>query len=225
MKILKQAGKWVVAAVMGCVCTAALCSCSENDGEEDEYANWQPRNEQYFANAMLTTGDSIAKAKRVYGSDWEKYCNHRLYLCYSRQTSAEHKTTDSVAVEILKRGEEGKSPYTSDRVVIAYRTLLVPTSLHPTGLVVDHSGFSSEYDKVFDTATMSPSTFKVSELVKGVSTALLYMHKGDRWRVTIPADLAYGETASGDVPANSTVIFEMQLVEIYRNGTTPSDWQ
>ena len=100
-----------------------------------------------------------------------------------------------------------------------------PTSKHPGGLVVDHSGFSSEYSKVFDRSTMAPSTFCVSALVRGVGTALLYMHRGDRWRVVIPADLAYGSTASGSIPKNSTIVFEMELVEIYRKGTSPGVWQ
>ena len=108
---------------------------------------------------------------------------------------------------------------------MAYRTLLIPTDQHPTGLVVDHSGFSSEYNKVFDRTTMAPSTFCVSALVHGVSTALLYMHRGDRWRITMPSDLAYGARASGTIPKYSTVVFEMELVEIYRKGTSPGVWQ
>lgn len=216
---------WAQTLMMGVLCSVALCACSENDGEEDEYANWKPRNEKYFAAKMQETSDSIAAAKRVYGTDWEKFSNRRQYLCFSRQNDAEHKQTDSIAVEILKRGTGDITPYSTDKIQMAYRTLLIPTSLHTTGLVVDHSGFSSEYDKVFDRATMAPTTFTVSSLVRGVTTALLYMHKGDRWRVTIPADLAYGTSSSTSIPKNSTVVFEMELVEIYRSGTTPGTWQ
>lgn len=214
------------ALVVCAACCFALCSCSENDGEENEYANWKPRNESFFSKAMQTAGDSIAYAMRVYGDRWQEYSNRRQYLSYSRQSDAAHKQTDSIAVEILKRGaDDGVLPYSNDSVRIAYRTLLVPTSKHPDGLVADHSGFSSEYSKVFDRSTMAPSTFCVSALVRGVGTALLYMHRGDRWRVVIPADLAYGSTASGSIPKNSTIVFEMELVEIYRKGTSPGVWQ
>lgn len=220
--------RWLRSALMACMMLCAggmLCACSENDGETDEYANWQSRNETWFQKTMLAAADSISAAKAKYGDAWESYSNRRQYLCYSRQDNAAHASTDSVAVEILKRGEGTRSPYTTDSVRIAYRTLLIPTDEHPSGLVADHSGFSSAYDRVFDNATMAPSTFLVSALVRGVATALLYMHEGDRWRVTMPASLAYGKKASGSIPAYSTVIFEMELVGIYRAGTSPGTWQ
>lgn len=215
-------------AAVALVCTAALCACSESDDNENEYSAWRQRNESYFSRTMAAAGDSIAAAQAAYANSWQEHSAWRKLLCYSRQNDAMHKTTDSVAVEILKRSEtvgDTVSPYFTDRVMIAYRTLLMPTTQHPSGLVVDHSGFSSEYSKVFDRTTMSPSTFTVSSLVKGVSTALLYMHKGDRWRVVIPADLAYGSTSHSSIPKYSTIVFEMELVEIYRSGTTPPTWQ
>lgn len=225
MKFLKQINLWACRLTLGAVCTLTLCACSENNGEEDEYANWKQRNESYFAKAMSTASDSIAMAKRIYGTQWEEYSNTRQYLSYSRDNGELPKQTDSICVQILKRGTGTKSPFTTDSIRMAYRTILMPTDQHPTGLIVDHSGFSSEYSKVFDSATMAPSTFKVNSLVKGVATALLYMHTGDRWRVTMPADLAYGTSSSGDIPKNSTVIFEMELVGIYPMGTVPPHWQ
>lgn len=202
-----------------------LCSCSENDGEEDEYANWEPRNKAYFASEYAKDRDSIAYSRSVYGESWEKYCNRRIYLSYSRQYDGTHSYTDSVAVEILRRGSGKISPYSGDSVRIVYRTLLIPTSLHPDGIIVDHTGSSTSYAKVFDYRSRAPKTFKVSALVRGVATALLYMHTGDRWRLTIPSALAYGESGTTSVPAGSTVIFEMELVGIYRQGTVPGTWQ
>jgi FKBP-type peptidyl-prolyl cis-trans isomerase FklB len=52
-------------------------------------------------------------------------------------------------------------------------------------------------------------------VVSGFTTALLNMHPGDYWRVTIPYQLGYGATASGSVPAYSTLIFEIKLVEFW----------
>lgn len=229
MDLAKKITAFCKSAAVALVCTAALCACSESDDNENEYSNWRQRNEGYFSRTMAAAGDSIAAAQAAYADSWQEHSAWRKLLCYSRQNDAMHKTTDSVAVEILKRGETPGdttlSPYFNDRVMIAYRTILMPTTQHPAGLVVDHSGFSSEYSKVFDRATMSPSTFTVSSLVKGVSTSLLYMHKGDRWRVVIPADLAYGSASQSSIPKYSTIIFEMELVEIYRNGTTPPTWQ
>jgi len=41
------------------------------------------------------------------------------------------------------------------------------------------------------------------------------MHKGDHWRVTIPYQLAYGETASGVIPAYSTLVFDIWLTDFW----------
>lgn len=228
ISLSRHAATLARSVALALTCAAALCACSESDDNENEYSNWRQRNESYFSRAMAAAGDSISAAQAAYGGSWQEHSAWRKLLCYSRQNDAMHQTTDSVAVQILKRGDtpgDTLSPYFSDRVMIAYRTLLIPTTQHPAGLVADHSGFSSEYSKVFDRATMSPSTFTVSSLVKGVSTALLYMHRGDRWRVVIPAGLAYGSSSQGSIPKYSTVIFEMELVEIYRSGTTPPTWQ
>lgn len=223
--MLKKLRMAFITAFLACAAVPALTSCSESEETENEYSDWKNRNNAYFAHIMRTTGDSIAEARAVYGSSWEQYCNRRQYLCYSRDNGSEHPQTDSIAVEILKRGTGTESPFTTDSVRIAYRTILMPTSEHPTGLVVDHTGISTDYNKVFDKATMSPAKFRISALVRGVSTALLHMHTGDRWRITIPPELAYGEQGGAAIPKNSVIIFEAELVGFYRFGTIPGDWQ
>lgn len=225
MALLKDLRTILAAALMACTVAILFSSCSETEDTDNEFADWKNRNEAYFANAMRIAGDSIAEARALYGSDWEQHCNYRQYLCYSRHNGSAHTQTDSIAVEILKRGTGTVSPFTTDSVRIAYRTLLIPTSGHPIGLVADHTGVSTSFDKVFDRNTMSPVNFRVGSLVRGVTTALLYMKSGDRWRVTIPTDLAYGEQSGTSIPKNSTIIFEMELVGVYRNGTTPGTWQ
>ena len=69
----------------------------------------------------------------------------------------------------------------------------------------------SELDK----DVTKPTEMKVSSFVAGFSTALQHMHKGDRWRVTIPYQLAYGTTDKTTIPAYSTLIFEIELVDFY----------
>ena len=50
----------------------------------------------------------------------------------------------------------------------------------------------------------------------GESTALQHMHIGDRWRIYIPARLAYGDTGTTSIPAGSMLIVEMRLREYHR---------
>lgn len=224
MHLPKNFLRTLLAALPACA-VLALASCGETEDADNEYADWENRNGAYFAEAMRIAGGAIAEARAAHGSAWEENCSYRQLLCFSRQNDAAHLQTDSVAVEILRRGDGTASPFTTDSVRIAYRTLLIPTPQHPAGLIVDHTGVSADYGKVFDRSTMSPATFRVGSLVRGAATALLYMREGDRWRVTIPAELAYGEQGSASVPRNSTVIFEMELVGIYRNGISPGVWQ
>lgn len=203
----------------------AFTACSETDDEENEYSNWKSRNESYFSMMMSIARDSIALAKEQYGTEWEEHCNWRTYLSYSQQEDTTHVTADSVCVQILRRGAgQGASPLGTDSVRINYRTLLIPTTEHPTGLVVDHSGLFSSYESVFDRNIASPSTFKVSALCRGVATALLYMKPGDLWCVYMPAQLAYGTKKQGSIPAHSTLEFEMDLVDTWPMGTTPTPW-
>ena len=45
---------------------------------------------------------------------------------------------------------------------------------------------------------------------------LMRMHRGDRWRVYIPYQLAYGSSARSSIPAYSTLIFDLQLEDFWR---------
>lgn len=116
MALLKDLRTILAAALMACTVAILFSSCSETEDTDNEFADWKNRNEAYFANAMRIAGDSIAEARALYGSDWEQHCNYRQYLCYSRHNGSAHTQTDSIAVEILKRGTGTVSPFTTDSV-------------------------------------------------------------------------------------------------------------
>ena len=82
--------------------------------------------------------------------------------------------------------------------------------VHYTGRLIDGT--------VFDTTAGEslPALFSVRDLIVGWQIVLTRMHEGDRWEVYIPAKWAYGSVKMGDIPANSTLIFDMTLVKIER---------
>ena len=55
---------------------------------------------------------------------------------------------------------------------------------------------------------------KLSALIGGFAAALKLMRPGDRWRVYIPAYLAYGDQAKPTIPPGSTLVFDISLVSI-----------
>jgi len=87
----------------------------------------------------------------------------------------------------------------------------------PRSIVTCHYKGSTINGKVFDETFSSncPSAFRVNELINGFQIALVNMHIGDHWRVYIPSDMGYGPRGAGrDIPGNSTLIFEIQLLNI-----------
>lgn len=71
---------------------------------------------------------------------------------------------------------------------------------------------------VFDSSIPrgQPLSFKVGDpgLIKGFTAGVLGMKVGGKRKVTIPPELGYGSAAYGPIPANSTLIFELELVSV-----------
>lgn len=64
---------------------------------------------------------------------------------------------------------------------------------------------------VFD-QSRQPVKFNIRQVIPGFTEALKLMPVGAKWRVTIPANLAYGANGPGSIGPNSTLIFEMELL-------------
>ena len=72
--------------------------------------------------------------------------------------------------------------------------------------------------EVFDSSVErgEPSKFKVNQVISGWTEALQLMVIGDKWKLFIPSDLAYGETGNNSIGPNETLIFEVELLGITR---------
>lgn len=98
--------------------------------------------------------------------------------------------------KVLTEGK-GKSPAASDRVKVHYK-----------GTLIDGSQFDSSYDRG------EPATFGVGQVIKGWTEALQLMKEGGKWQLFIPADLAYGAVSRPQIPGNSVLLFDVELLEI-----------
>lgn len=108
------------------------------------------------------------------------------------------KTTESgLQYEVLKSGD-GASPAASDKVTTHYH-----------GMLIDGTVFDSSVDRG------EPISFPVGGVIKGWQEALQMMSIGDKWRIVLPYDLAYGERGAGaNIPPYATLIFEVELLGI-----------
>ena len=99
--------------------------------------------------------------------------------------------------------------------VITEGTGAIPTatdivSTHYRGRLIDGTEFDSSYKR------NKPSEFPVTKVIPGWTEALQLMKVGSKWELYIPANLAYGEPGSPTIPPNSTLIFEIELLEIVK---------
>lgn len=90
-------------------------------------------------------------------------------------------------------------------------------------LLVHHEGFLESNGTLFfssrEHGDKNPVWFTlgIQEVIKGWDKGLNHMCTGERRKVTIPPSLAYGKEGKGKIPPSSTVIFDIELMEI-RNG-------
>ena len=70
---------------------------------------------------------------------------------------------------------------------------------------------------VFDSSIKrgEPASFAVNQVIAGWTEALQRMRVGDKWRVFIPPELAYGTAGAGDmIGPNQALIFEVELLDV-----------
>lgn len=120
------------------------------------------------------------------------------------QFLAENKAREGVVVtesglqyEVITKGE-GESPDENDKVKVHYHGTL------PDGTVFDSSVERGE-----------PITFPVNGVIKGWTEAMQLMKVGDKWKLFIPAELAYGERGAGPkIGPNQALVFEVELLGV-----------
>jgi FKBP-type peptidyl-prolyl cis-trans isomerase len=74
--------------------------------------------------------------------------------------------------------------------------------------LIDGTQFDSSYDRG------EPAEFGVTQVIRGWTEALQLMKEGAKWQLTIPAELAYGSSSRPNIPANSVLVFDVELLEV-----------
>jgi FKBP-type peptidyl-prolyl cis-trans isomerase FklB len=103
---------------------------------------------------------------------------------------------DGLQYLVLTNGS-GQVPLASDTVSVNYR-----------GTLIDGTEFDSSYKRG------QPASFPVGGVIHGWTEALEKMNVGSKWKLFVPADLAYGEQGRPGIPPNSVLIFDVELLSV-----------
>ena len=119
------------------------------------------------------------------------------YLAENAAKKGVTTTASGLQYEVLVSGK-GAKPTAADQV-----------SVHYTGKLTDGTVFDSSVDRG------EPATFGVTQVIAGWTEALQLMGVGDKWKLTIPSNLAYGDQgAGGIIEPGATLVFEVELLGI-----------
>ncbi len=108
-------------------------------------------------------------------------------------------TTKSGLEYLVIQQGKGKQPSSTSQVKVHYE-----------GRLIDGTVFDSSIDRG------EPLTFPLDQVITGWTEGLQLMKEGSKYRFFIPAKLAYGETGANTIPPNSTLVFDVELLEVIK---------
>lgn len=203
---MKRRGFYFLAVALFAV--LGLASCSEEDDTVEEFPNWQARNDAFF-NSLTDSVLNLLELNPA-RTDWKRIKS------WSKSDSIEGSNSDYIIVKVIEEGDPASAtPLYTDTVTVHYLGRLLPSVSYPYGYVFDQSYYGNYYDDVSKPLQMAIGNSGGNMLVDGFATALQHMRRGDHWMVYIPYQLGYGSQSQTGVPAYSTLIFDLRLVDFW----------
>ena len=98
---------------------------------------------------------------------------------------------------VLEEGTGTEHPTKNSKVTVHYH-----------GTLIDGTVFDSSVERG------EPISFALKQVIKGWQEGLTYMVEGQKVRLFIPSQLAYGKGGSGPIPPSATLIFDVELISI-----------
>lgn len=184
-------------------------SCSEEDNTIEEYPDWQATNDAFFD--RLSDSVKALLAADPARTDWKRIKS------WSKSDVHEGANSDYIIVHVEQSApaSETAMPLYTDTVTVSYTGRLLPSLSYPAGFIFDRTFYGDYNPELSSCAKFAVGNSYGNNLVDGFATALQQMRRGDRWTVYIPYQLGYRGTANGDVPAYSTLIFDLVLRDFW----------
>ncbi|MDD2530117.1 MAG: FKBP-type peptidyl-prolyl cis-trans isomerase [Bacteroidales bacterium] len=120
----------------------------------------------------------------------------KLFLTSNLKKEGVKETPSGLQYKVVQEGS-GANPKATDTVNVHYHGTLI------NGNVFDSSVQRGE-----------PISFPLNQVIQGWTEGLQLMNVGSKFTFYIPADLAYGDSPVGTIPAGSTLIFDVELLGI-----------
>ncbi|XBC38133.1 MAG: FKBP-type peptidyl-prolyl cis-trans isomerase [Buchnera aphidicola (Floraphis meitanensis)] len=137
--------------------------------------------------------DIVIKEIKINGIQGEKYINKIL-------TKKNARRSRTGLVYFIEREGKGLYPHENDIVTVNY-----------VGSLISGNEFDSSYKRG------KPLSFPLNSVILGWQEGLKYIKKGGRIKLIIPPSLAYGTKGVPGIPGNSTLIFDIELINIKTN--------
>ncbi len=198
-----------------CATVGTFTSCSDDDKEMGEFADWRNRNDKYWNDLYTQTKQKIANGDK----SWDIILNYTYQNQKSTQGELTYSPERYIIVHKLENGTGSGTPLYTDSALVHYQGRMIPSESYTGGFVFDNSWGGL----TFNPKTSRPRQVYVGAMVDGFATALQAMHIGDNWEVYIPYQLGYGSVKQNEIPAFSVLIFNLRLHSYYRAGTKVPD--
>lgn len=160
---------------------------------EDAFTGQKPKFNAQEANRIL---QEFMEAQQSGEADGNLQAGLK-FLSENLQDPKVVETASGLQYKILVEGN-GETPSATDEVRCHYH-----------GTLIDGTVFDSSVQRG------TPAVFPVNGVIQGWVEALQMMPAGSKWRLFVPSDLAYGKRgAGGSIGPNTTLIFDVELLEI-----------
>ncbi|MGL4851814.1 MAG: FKBP-type peptidyl-prolyl cis-trans isomerase [Phocaeicola sp.] len=148
------------------------------------------------AQAYVQLHSETIKEKALEAQYGENKAAGTAFLAENAKKEGVVTTESGLQYKVIKAGK-GEVPTADSKVKVHYK-----------GTLLDGTEFDSSYSR------NEPTSFRANQVIKGWTEALTMMPVGSKWELYIPQDLAYGARDAGQIKPFSTLVFEVELLEI-----------